>query len=539
MASFATPSPGLPPGVLRGNRGDYDKNNMEEGGISSHHHQQRSFSSSLLTTSSSRCAANTTTELVDPIEGGGDVKAERRDRSSTEDIFFITPPMNSPSRRGTKSSSVVNLVATMIGGGVLSLPYAISRGGVVAGTLFLLLSSILSAFSLGLLISCARRTGAQSYQDVAAAAFGATASRITLVLLALLTFLATVGYMILIRDLATPITTEYIWDFSNATKADQRWYDDAVAAICLAPFIPLCFARTLNSLRFASFASLMALLVLAVAIFYKCIERRHAVPIDPNKITYFPKSFGDALYAFPFMQVAFMCHFNILPTHTSLVRPTRKRLNHVVDATIGFACLFYLLVAHSGYMYAYDLDVGVSDNILNNFSNGDILINIGRAGLLMSLLLSIPLLILPCRDSILKLWKEFASPSERAMSTSARDRLLPPSRIPSDVSYVSVTPERPPSTRAHITVTCLIILATFSLMVLVPDIATVWNLTGSTVSIILGFIMPSAFYLKLTRESMWTSRRKQTMCLLVFSCIVFVCCTIESVYSAATGDHSS
>ena len=57
----------------------------------------------------------------------------------------------------------------------------------------------------------------------------------------------------------------------------------------------------------------------------------------------------------------------------------------------------YLAVGVLGYFYATGKTCG---NILNNFEPHDMLINVGRTGLALTLFFSFPLLVLPCRDSL-------------------------------------------------------------------------------------------------------------------------------------------
>jgi hypothetical protein len=60
-------------------------------------------------------------------------------------------------------TAIFNLVTTIIGGGVLSLPYAIKRSGIVMGLLLLVVAAVACDWSLYILMSCARRTGSHSH----------------------------------------------------------------------------------------------------------------------------------------------------------------------------------------------------------------------------------------------------------------------------------------------------------------------------------------------------------------------------------------
>ena len=69
----------------------------------------------------------------------------RKRSSTTQDLGVL---FESPDRTATTATAVFNLVSTIVGGGVLSLPFAISVQGVFGGLIALLLSAIASDFSI-------------------------------------------------------------------------------------------------------------------------------------------------------------------------------------------------------------------------------------------------------------------------------------------------------------------------------------------------------------------------------------------------------
>ena len=95
-----------------------------------------------------------------------------------------------------------------------------------------------------------------------------------------------------------------------------------------------------------------------------------------------------------------MCHFNVLPVHVELRRPTRARIQRVLYYTFAFAAVLYTLVAVPAVMTFGDSllrDPKVSGNILQMFEQGDPLIQAGRVALSATLLFSLPLLVVPTR----------------------------------------------------------------------------------------------------------------------------------------------
>lgn len=66
----------------------------------------------------------------------------------------------------------------------------------------------------------------------------------------------------------------------------------------------------------------------------------------------------------------------------------------VLHLAIGLAAAIYLITGLFGYFYAYDT---TKDDILLNFSSNDLLINFGRLALSLTVMLNLPIIILPCR----------------------------------------------------------------------------------------------------------------------------------------------
>ena len=94
------------------------------------------------------------------------------DAFSTPTIRLLSPHYACESRQASVSSAVFTLVSTIMGGAVLSLPWAIAQTGLVAGLASILFWALAADLSIYVLLMCARRTGAATYEEVASHAFG-------------------------------------------------------------------------------------------------------------------------------------------------------------------------------------------------------------------------------------------------------------------------------------------------------------------------------------------------------------------------------
>ncbi|KAE9042556.1 hypothetical protein PR003_g3981 [Phytophthora rubi] len=478
-----------------------------------------------------------------------------RNRASHE---FFSPGPHASTRTATAPSAIFNLVSTIIGGGILSLPFAFDKCGIVVALVFMVIAASASTFSLYVIVSCSRRGRAASYEEVVRKALGPRAGRVTVVLLVLLTFLTLVAYVILTKDLVGSLGARFLYN-RPVTEAEQN-----VLTICCVLLVsPALLARSMDALRFTSIFSLVSVLVLAIAITVRAVDTtfKHddvmeveAEPQIPIKLV--PDSWADAAYAFPIISVSFLCHFNVMPVYRELHKPTRHRLKKIVASTMFSTWLFYVLVGIMGYLFAYRQQGGVQGDILNNFSNNDPLVNLGRLGLLVTIQLSLPLIIQPCRANLLRLAKiirsfmrgrakvydatESSDSDNEVEAPGEGTALLPTSgngtAAAGSINVSSSSPGRFKATVVHVLLTVAIMTSVITIALLSPGVAVVWNLMGSTVGLLISYVLPCVSYVCIRREKPNTDRRKLTAwIILAVSSIVCTVCTIQafvSVFSA-------
>eukprot|EP00795_Rhopilema_esculentum_P003559 gene3559-2244_t len=105
-------------------------------------------------------------------------------------------------RRGTIFSSVFTLVSTMIGGGLLSLPFAFEQGGFIVSSFVLIFVLIASTHGGFLVINSKKYCHGKirNIEDVARVAFGAKGQMLVQVTLFFILYLVSAVYFILISD---------------------------------------------------------------------------------------------------------------------------------------------------------------------------------------------------------------------------------------------------------------------------------------------------------------------------------------------------
>jgi amino acid permease len=254
----------------------------------------------------------------------------------------ILNPCRDSARRTSPLSAIVNLVATICGGGVLSLPFAFEHAGIIPGMVLMIFAAIITDFSLYILCSCARRTGGRSYGDVALVAFGPLAEMATTILLFLLLSFMLVAYIVLVKDVWTPMVLAVVpaeviipFDTSHLDEDElQGVAGDFVALLALAIVSPFLLKRDLYALRYTCYVGLCSAFLLACAIVYRCAQRNLHTNLFQTQAKLYADSWADLLFAFPIIVLSFMCCYNVLAVHGALVNPSRERLRFVVDRSM-------------------------------------------------------------------------------------------------------------------------------------------------------------------------------------------------------------
>ena len=426
--------------------------------------------------------------------------------SDQQDI--LVPTFDSASRKSPIVVATFNLVATIVGGGVLSLPLAFAKTGVLLGSALMIFAAFITDRSLYLLSLCARQTGASSYGEVGKHAFGARMEYFISLLIFTFLLFVLVAYMVLVRDIWTPIFDLIFHEING----------DLVLLAIVLMMSPFLVQKSLHALRFNCYIGFASVSIL-------CMALCHHAWISPafetsDTVLFVTDSFQDILFSFPIITLSFLSHFNILPIQSALVRPNRTRIMLVIDGAVMACFALQFLFGLGGYLYA---GLDTKGNILLNCDlHQNVLFLLGRVGCGITLMLAMPMMLLPCRDSILDVLNKIVSKRQNEEHFSLTTGTLPPSPRESlqDNQYVFYGS------------TIMIATGCYFGAVAAPDVARVWSLCGSSMAFLIAFILPSACYLELQRRSPSHDNKVWIVfswALLVFSVISAIACTIQTL----------
>ena len=188
----------------------------------------------------------------------------------------------------------------------------------------------------------------------------------------------------------------------------------------------------------------------------------------------------------------------------------------------------------------------------------DSLIMVGRLGMGLALIFTTPVVTLPCREACLSIgpqiltwWREDQEQKKWVNSTAESTFLVSrdeessndPSYKYSSISSAELDAAELPVARQktvqernvviHVVTTMVITIAAFFVAIAAPDVAVVWSILGSSLGMIIGFIIPCGCYLKIRGRKGMTRTNIGAGSLLAFSIVVATVCTAQTIRSIA------
>lgn len=403
------------------------------------------------------------------------------------------------------------------------------------------------------------KKGTASYEIMASKAFGSKARVLSSTLVYACCFFGTVGYAVLLRDMLEPLVDSLVPPPEGTGGGPTLARNIAMLTVILL-VSPLCSMKNLTALKNVGAASMAAVLTVGLCVTYRSIEcqlgfaRDDDASSDNNEgressMQAFPSSMKMLLDAVPLFISSYICHFNVLPIHNELRCPTSDRVRQWVRTSMWPATLFYYVIGLTGSLYAKCTPTGeIQGNILLDFDEDDPLLLLGRMCLAITITLAFPMLVIPARDILIRavtgsrFGRRFISKAVH-QSSDAADTIFSDDEIPNNgLTEIDFEPmevavaaaqqlEEPlmamenrsiagtnpdnesdefdenrfttaegdiPDNRLLRIVAALLVFWSAALLACsVSSIDVVWDLLGSSFSIMMAFIIPCGAYLVL------------------------------------------
>lgn len=485
-----------------------------------------------------------------PSSEDNDTPAVTTDETSAppheaEDIFLVPHTDDSiPVRVGTISSARFNILSTMVGGGCLSLPLAFQQSGnALLGPLVLIVTGLITDFCFRLLVTSAVQLhaphptspGKDSFESITSAAFGPKAYVMSMGLVTAMCFFGAVGYAVLLRDMMEPLNDW--WPLAGILAKGWLHKNFTLFAVVLI-VTPACTLTNFTALQNCGAASMTSILILGTCIVIRSVQCNiHAPHPWYTYVTFWPESPRELLDAIPLYISCFVCHYNILPVHNELKNPTPARVSWWLRSTTWYAVGLYTVMGFAGSAYGVCTPSGrVHGNVLLDFDENDPLLMLGRMCLALTITLAFPMLVIPARDILLRsvilpyLNNERDHSPEPAVAVEddaaaqLQEPLLADEERPTlgegdDVDASDATTNA--SFFLRLTTSIGIFWTAGLVASCVASIDIVWDLLGSSLSILLSYLIPCGCYLVIMKD-VTDSRTKWSKALCWILLVFFV-----------------
>ncbi|KAL7320027.1 hypothetical protein PS15m_003098 [Mucor circinelloides] len=396
-----------------------------------------------------------------------------------------------PSEGGTIFSSFLNMANSIIGAGIIGLPFAFKEAGFWMGILLLIALTIIVDWTVRLLMYNGKLAGRSTYQDLMEFAFG----RPGLIAISIFQFAFAFGgmcaYCVIIGDTIPHVIRSL---FPKIQQVPVIWiFGDR--RLCISFFTlfvsyPLSLYRDISKLAKTSALALIAIIVIIVSV---AIEGpRTSTDIRGSPDAMFNSINNEVFQAIAVISFAFVCHHNSFLIFGSLKQPSLNRFAVVTHWSMGIAFFTCFALAVSGYLVFTDKTVG---NILNNFPSDNTFINIARLAFGLNMFTTIPLEAFVCRE----------------------------------VLETFYWPSAPFDKTRHFLITTALILITLTISLLTCNLGIVLELTGGFSATVLAFVLPPLCFLKLAGGSLWERSKIPHWLCMMFGVLIMVLSTFYSL----------
>ncbi|CAN6203458.1 unnamed protein product [Urochloa humidicola] len=392
----------------------------------------------------------------------------------------------SPRRSGgggggaTSAQTLGNVVVSIVGTGVLGLPYAFRAAGWLAGSVGVAAAGFATLYCMLLLVDCRDKLeededeecyhGHYTYGDLGEKCFGTIGRCLTEILILVSQAGGSVAYLIFIGQNLHSIFSQLM---SPA---------GFIFAILLPVQIALSFIRSLSSLSpFSIFADVCNVLAMAIVIkedlqlFDHPFSNRTAF----NGLWAVPFSFGVAVFCFEGFSMT-------LALEASMAE--RRKFRWVLSQAVAAIITVYVCFGVCGYLaYGEATKDIITLNLPNNWLSAAV-----KVGLCIALAFTFPVMMHPIHEIV----------ETRFTSSGCFQKL---SRNVRGAEWLGLH-----SSRIAV-VTILTVVASF-----IPAFGSFISFVGSTMCALLSFVLPAIFHLRIVGSSMSLWRRVLDYGILLF-----------------------
>ncbi|PWN53419.1 hypothetical protein IE53DRAFT_324819 [Violaceomyces palustris] len=353
----------------------------------------------------------------------------------------------------------VNMANSILGAGIVGLPYSMRESGFFAGLVLLVGLSFLTDWTIRLIVLNAKLSGRLTYIEIMEHCFGHKGKAAVSIFQFAFAFGGMCAFCVSTGDTIPHVVVSIFPSLAGSLLSNRQ----VIITFCtLTISYPLSLYRNIESLSKASAIALLSMVVIILAV----IVRGPATPDElkgDSSLRLTVVNFSNLVRSISVISFAFVCHHNSLLIYGSLKEPSMNKFGKVTHYSTFIAAVATISMSVAGYWTFEDKTLS---NILNNFPETDTMVNVARGLFGLNMLTTLPLECFVCREVL-----------EHYFFAGVFDR------------------------PRHLAMTTGLVVSAMVVSLLTCDLGIVLELTGGLSATALAFIFPSLCYLKLSGES--------------------------------------
>ncbi|XP_067597798.1 putative sodium-coupled neutral amino acid transporter 11 isoform X1 [Pseudorca crassidens] len=384
-----------------------------------------------------------------------------------------------------QSAAVFNVVNSIIGSGIIGLPYSMKQAGFPLGILLLFWVSYVTDFSLVLLIKGGALSGTDTYQSLVNKTFGFPGYLLLSVLQFLYPFIGKdeyeIEYSMISYNIITGDTLSKVFQRIPGVDPENLLigHHFIIVLSTVAFTLPLSLYQDIAKLGKISLISTVLTTLILGIVMARVVSLGPHIP-KTEDAWIFAKP--NAIQAVGVMSFAFICHHNCFLVYGSLEEPTVAKWSRIIHVSTLISVFISILFATCGYLTFTGYTQG---DLFENYCRNDDLVTFGRFCYGVTVILTYPIECFVTREVI------------------------------ANVFFGGTL-----SSVLHIIITVVIITVATLVSLLIDCLGIVLELNGVLCAAPLIFIIPSACYLKLSEEPRTHSDKIMSCVMLPIGAVV-------------------
>jgi amino acid permease len=353
--------------------------------------------------------------------------------SSSSTATTTTTTNGAGAGTATITNEIFNLVKSIVGAGVLSLPYGIATYGnapsaILPAILLISIFGVLSGYGFGLIGRVCALTQTTSYKSAWETSISPSTSYIPAIAVTFKTICATLAYSMILGD-----TFYSLLGSIGITHLSKTVVLSTVTATVL---LPLCLLKNLSSLAPFSLLGSLGMVYTAIAMLIRYVGPTYKLPsagmtgaaaagmylsdlpihLQPNFGTIGAMGVLTPVTSIllGMLSTSYMAHFNAPKFYNELYDNTIPRFMKVVASSFGISIALFTFIGSIGFL---TFGSNASGFILNNYSTKDVLMSLSRVAVAVSLVGSYPLAFVGARDGLMDVFSIRNKSSNKVLNT--------------------------------------------------------------------------------------------------------------------------